>query len=115
MSEQQNDFALRVGRLNSKRGKAVRNSQSAFIDADGYVVVSGYRRSRGLPKLGLLVLAFGFFGIKGAMIAQMGPENYAVKLNEISQSESVVASIGVWTMQPDMVSSYVAQHLGSLL
>lgn len=81
-----------------------------MVDQDGYVIVRGHGRRRSFPYTGLLVLLAGFIGLKSAMMAQMGA-GYFEKLQEFESTESRVAAIGVWTMKPDPVSSFVADQI----
>lgn len=115
MADSRDEFSLRLRRLNAKRKTSLRRSRSAFIDNDGYVIVRGYREKRGIPYAGLMVLMVGFFGLKGALMAQMGEATYAAKMDELRASESTAATVGVWTLQPDPVSTLVATHLRDFL
>lgn len=115
MADPRDEFSLRLRRLNAKRKKSLRRSRSAFIDNDGYVIVRGYREKRGIPYAGLTILLIGFFGLKGAMMAQMGEGTYAAKMEELRASDSTVATLGVWTLQPDPVSNLVATQLRDFL
>lgn len=115
MADPRDEFSLRLRRLDAKRKASARGSRSAFIDNDGYVIVRGYREKRGIPYTGLLILLVGFFGLKGALMAQMGEATYEAKMEELRQAESPVASVGVWTLQPDPVSNLVAAHLRDIL
>lgn len=111
MSNPHQDFDLRVRNLNKKRRKAPKSSGPIMVDRDGYVIVRGHGRRRGIPYTGLLVLFAGFIGLKAAMMVQMGTAGYLDKLQEFESAESRVASIGVWTMKPDPVSSFVADQI----
>lgn len=115
MAEPRDEFSLRLRRLDAKRTKSLKQSRSAFIDNDGYVIVRGYREKRGVPYTGLMILLVGFFGLKGALMAQMGEATYAAKMDELRASESTAATVGVWTLQPDPVSNLVASHLRGVL
>ena len=115
MAEPRDEFSLRLRRLDAKRTKSLKQSRSAFIDNDGYVIVRGYREKRGIPYTGLMILLVGFFGLKGALMAQMGEATYAAKMDELRASESTAATVGVWTLQPDPVSNLVASHLRGVL
>ncbi|UZD89673.1 hypothetical protein [Cognatishimia activa] len=115
MADPRDEFSLRLRRVNAKRKKSLRRSRSAFIDNDGYMIVRGYREKRGIPYAGLMILLVGFFGLKGALMAQMGEATYAAKMDELRASDSTAASVGVWTLQPDPVSNLVASHLRDFL
>ena len=115
MADPRDEFSLRLRRLNAKRKTSLRRTRSAFVDNDGYVIVRGYREKRGVPYTGLMVLLVGFFGLKGALMAQLGDGVYAAKLDKLHQSETTVSAIGAWTMQPDPVSVLVATHLREML
>lgn len=115
MADPRDEFSLRLRRLNAKRKKSLKRSRSAFIDNDGYVIVRGYREKRGIPYTGLMILLVGFFGLKGALMAQMGEATYAAKMEELRATEGTAATVGVWTLQPDPVSSFVALHLRDYL
>ncbi|MFY0596403.1 MAG: hypothetical protein JXQ85_08235 [Cognatishimia sp.] len=115
MANSSDEFSLRLRRLNAKRKKSLRRSRSAFIDNDGYVIVRGYREKRGIPYTGLMILLVGFFGLKGAMMAQMGEGTYDAKMDELRTSGTTAATLGVWTLQPDPISNLVATHLRGYL
>lgn len=115
MAEPRDEFSLRLRRLNAKRKTSLRQSRSAFLDNDGYVIVRGYREKRGIPYMGLMILMVGFFGLKGALMAQMGEATYAAKMDELRYANSPVATVGAWTLQPDPVSNLVASHLRDFL
>jgi len=115
MANSSDEFSLRLRRLNAKRKKSLRRSRSAFIDNDGYVIVRGYREKRGIPYTGLMILLVGFFGLKGAMMAQMGAGTYDAKMDELRASGTTAATLGVWTLQPDPISNLVATHLRGYL
>ncbi|CUI69389.1 hypothetical protein TA5114_02345 [Cognatishimia activa] len=115
MADPRDEFSLRLRRLNAQRKKDLKRSRSAFIDNDGYVIVRGYREKRGIPYTGIMILVVGFFGLKGAMMAQMGEATYAAKVDELRASDSSVAQVGVWTLTPDPVSNLVATHLRDYL
>lgn len=115
MADSYDEFSTRLRRLDAKRKKDLKRSRSAFIDNDGYVIVRGYRERRGIPYAGITVLLAGFFGLKGALMAQMGESTYLAKMEELRTSESTVAQVGLWTLQPDPVSNLVAFHLRDYL
>ncbi len=69
MANPRDEFSLRLRRLNAKRKTSLRQSRSAFIDNEGYVIVRGFREKRGIPYAGLLILLVGFIGLKGALMA----------------------------------------------
>ncbi|MDC0738790.1 hypothetical protein N6L24_10900 [Cognatishimia sp. SS12] len=115
MIDPRDEFSLRVRRLNKKRRKSLRKSGRALIDRDGYVIVRGYRERRSIPLTGLMLLMAGFFGLKGVMMAQLGPDNYATRIDTLGEGRSAAVAMGVWTMQPDPVSTFVAQHLKGML
>ena len=104
MDIQQHEFENRVKRLHHKRTKAASSTTPAFIDQDGYVIVQAKSRLRRVPFLGLFLLALGFFALKGLMIAGMGSDIYAIRIQELFGSSSFVTQIGAWTMQGDAVS-----------
>lgn len=115
MADPRDEFSLRLRRLNAKRKQSLKRTRSAFIDNDGYVIVRGYREKRGVPYTGLVFLMVGFFGLKGALMAQMGEATYAAKMEELRKAESPAATVGVWTLQPDPVSNFVAIQLRDYL
>ena len=115
MSDTRANFESRLSRLEKKRKKARVYPRSAFVDSDGYVIVRGYQKRRSFPMLGLVLLAVGFFGLKGGMMMQMGLDGYAAKIDRQSQSENAVANLGVWTLRPDPVSELVAEQLNKYL
>ncbi|WP_370229807.1 hypothetical protein [Cognatishimia sp.] len=115
MNAQHQQFEYRVKRLRRKRSKAMQSNAPAFIDQDGYVIVQAKSRARRVPFLGLFLLAIGFFALKGLMIAGMGTDIYAVRIQELFGSTSIVTQIGAWTMQGDAVSLMMAENIQKIL
>lgn len=115
MRQQHQEFESRVNRLHRKRGKAMRSSEGTFIDQDGYVIVKAKSRARPMPFLGLGLLALGFFALKGLMIAEMGSQIYAIRIQELFNSPSLLTKFGAWTMQGDAVSLLLADSLQKLI
>ena len=115
MDIQQHEFENRVKRLHRKRSKAARSNTPAFIDQDGYVIVQAKSRPRRVPFLGLFLLALRFFALKGLMIAGMGSDIYAIRIQELFGSSSFVTQIGAWTMQGDAVSLMMAENIEKIL
>ncbi|QTN34967.1 hypothetical protein [Cognatishimia activa] len=93
----------------------MRSHGPAFIDQDGYVIVQAKSRARPVPFLGVFLLALGFFALKGLMIAGIGADIYAIRIQELFTSSSIVTQIGAWTMQGDAVSLMMAENIQKIL
>ncbi|WP_127114914.1 hypothetical protein [Shimia sediminis] len=117
MSDSYNEFQDRVARIYSAQGNKSllrKNTRAVYVQGqDGYTVIRGREPRRPFPWSGLVLLLVAFFMVKGAIMANMGPEFYT---REVAQLEptTVLEHFRVWTMGADPVSSWVAQILKSL-
>lgn len=114
MSESYAEFHDRLANIYRKQAKTGRvGRKSVIVTRDGYVVVKGKSRRRPIPWMGLGMIAVAFFGIKGLLIAQFGPDFYAQEVARLSDA-SVVEQVASYAMRPDPVSRWVALQLKSV-
>ncbi|WP_197915737.1 hypothetical protein [Thiosulfatihalobacter marinus] len=113
MSESQAEFHDRLAKIYRKEARGRRSRQRVVINRDGYVIVRGAGRRRGIPWTGLVMLAVAFFGLKGAIIAQFGPDFYSQRVARLDGG-NVVEKAAAWTMQPDPVSRWVSVQIKTL-
>ncbi|MGR3712795.1 MAG: hypothetical protein ACU0A6_06720 [Shimia sp.] len=108
MSESYAEFHDRLAKIYRQQAKTGRIGRKAIaIDRNGYVIVKGKGRRRSFPWTGLTMVAIAFFGVKGLMMAQFGPDFYSQHVARLADA-SVVEQAAAWTMQPDPVSRWVA-------
>ncbi|WP_299351754.1 hypothetical protein [uncultured Shimia sp.] len=117
MSDSYYEFQDRVARIYKKQGKKSlfrRKTRAVYVQGqDGYTVIRA-RASRGsFPWSGVVLVFFAFFSVKGAIMANMGPEVYNEKVSELSTA-TVLERFRFWTMSPDPLSSWVAKTIKSL-
>lgn len=117
MSDSYNEFQERVARIYKEHGKKSRfnrkNTRAVYVHGqDGYTVIRGRAPRRSFPWSGLMLILIAFFSVKGAIMANMGPEFYAKEVSELS-STTVLEQFRVWTMGPDPISTWVAQTIKS--
>ncbi|GAA6182586.1 MULTISPECIES: hypothetical protein [unclassified Shimia] len=111
MSESQAEFHDRLAQIYRKQAKTGRIARkSVSIDRNGYVIVRGAGRRRSIPWTGLLMVVTTFFLIKGAMMAQWGPDFSSVRVARLS-SGTPIEQVAAWTMRPDPVSQWVATQV----
>ncbi len=110
MSESHAEFHERLAKIYRKEAKGRRPRNRVAINRDGYVIVRGAGRRRGIPWSGLMMVAVAFFGIKGAVMAQYGPDFYSQHVARLDGG-SVVEQAAAWTMRPDPVSRWVSVQI----
>lgn len=102
------DFYRRVRRLEKAR------SRGYGFEAAGTLGRSYYsqplRRRVGIFKP-LIILAFGFFGLKSALYYSVGGEVYQTRADHLAQGESL-ERVGAWIMQADPVTQELARRIG---
>lgn len=60
-----------------------------------------------------MVLAGGLL-FKGAMLAQIGPETYAQRVNDLAQGNAL-EQVGAWVMRADAPTQWIAAQVERLL
>ena len=113
MSESQAEFHDRLAKIYRKEARGRRSRRRVAISRDGYVIVRGAGRRRRFPWSGLMMLVVAFFGLKGAIIAQFGPDFYSQRLARLDGG-TTVEKAAAWTMQPDPVSRWVSVQIKAL-
>ncbi len=111
MSESYAEFHDRLAKIYRQQAKTGRvGRKSVAVTRDGYLIVKGKGRRRGIPFAGLAMIAVAFFGIKGMLIAQFGPDFYAQEVTRLSEATKVEQA-AAFTMRPDPVSRWVALQI----
>ena len=114
MNESYNEFQERVARIYKKQGSrklSRKNSRAIYKQGqDGYTVIRGAAPRRSFPWLGLMLVVATFFGVKGAVMANIGPDFYKSQVNGLVPS-TLLEQAHRWTMQPDPVSGWVAKQI----
>lgn len=117
MTDSYGEFQNRVSRIYKKREKRSffrKNTRAVYnVGQDGYTVIRGAKYRRSFPWTGLIFVLAAFFGVKGTIIAQVGPDFFNQQIAGVS-STNWVERAGAWTMQPDPVSDWVAKTINSL-
>lgn len=115
MSEIHAEFHERIARIHRRqetRGRPAR--ASVGIDREGYVIVRGAARRRGIPWSGLVMVAIAFFSLKGVMMSQLGPDFYLQNVTRLSTG-TAAEKFAAWSMRPDPMSRWVALQIKTLL
>ncbi|SHJ32767.1 hypothetical protein SAMN05444000_10786 [Shimia gijangensis] len=116
MTDSYDDFQNRVSRIYKKREKRSffrKNTRAVYsVNQDGYTVIRGAKYRKPIPWTGLIFVLAAFFGVKGTIISQVGPDIFQ---SQIANGESAgwVEKAGAWTMQPDPISDWVAKKIKS--
>ncbi|WP_295531953.1 hypothetical protein [uncultured Thioclava sp.] len=69
---------------------------------------------RGLPLRGLALLAAGMLLFKGMMLAQVGSDEYANRVDHLAKG-NMGEQIGAWVLHADPATRYVAGLLSPLI
>ena len=110
MTDYYASFDDRLDRIQRKHHRSRNFRNTATYDRDGYMVMRARRRRIGVPWSGLIMIVLTFFGIKGAVMAEMGPENYATKVAYLKEG-SVLELMISRSMRPDPLSGLVAKAI----
>lgn len=114
MSVSNAEFQERLSRISRQKAEVEANPRAALaVDRDGYFILRGAGRRRGLPWHGLAVIVFSFFAIKGLMMSQLGPDFYAQDIARLGGG-NVAEKVAAWTMRPDPLSRWVAAQIKML-
>ncbi|SMP25292.1 hypothetical protein [Shimia sagamensis] len=115
MSESYAEFHDRLARIYRKQSKTGRvGRESVVINRNGYMIVKGAGRRRGIPWAGLFTVVVSFFMIKGILMSQYGPDFYSQDVVRLSGGTSVEKA-AAWTMSPDPVSRWISTQLNTKL
>ncbi len=114
MSDQHADFNNRLRRLNQKNAHGGRG-YTAKMRSDGLIVVEPQKAKESRISVRSLIL-FGFAVVtfKGFLMASLGFDSYAFRVEKLSQG-SFVEQAGAVIMGADPVSVMIAQQLVPLL
>ncbi|MEP2533332.1 hypothetical protein [Shimia sp.] len=113
MSESHAEFHERLAGIYRQEARGRRPRKRVAINRDGYVIVRGAGRRRGIPWTGLTMVAVAFFGMKGAIMAQYGPDFYVQHVARLDGG-TYVEQAAAWTMRPDPASRWIATQIRSL-
>lgn len=106
-------FDQRVSRL-AKKHEAISRGYTARMRSDGLIEVKPRRARLAVSPRAILVFAAGFFLFKAFLLAALGPESYASRLEQLENGTSVERA-GAWVMQIEPVSAYVSAMIGPIL
>lgn len=116
MTDSRTDFDARL-RVLGRKHRAMANGVKRQVRKDGLIVVRPTRkriRKQGVRPLRILVmLLFGFFALKGFLLASIGEAAYEQRLASLSEGTQLERA-GAIVMQPDRVSILFASAFGNL-
>lgn len=104
-------FDKRIRRISRRRRRMARGSDTN-INRNGLIVTRPKRRT--LPIKGLALLAIGFIGFKGLLLAHIGPDTYDQRVALLAEG-TFVEQAGAWVMQTDPLTEWTAGQIGPVL
>ena len=104
------EFDKRLRRI-ERRNRRLSRGAVPYIDGSGLVSFRPKRAGLRVPVRGLLLLAVGFIGFKGLVLAHLGKELYEDRLG----AGTMVEQGGAWVMQIDPATQWVAARLWPIL
>ncbi|OUS22321.1 hypothetical protein DI396_08115 [Litorivita pollutaquae] len=107
------DFDTRLRKIDRTQRK-MQGGYTTHVGRDGLIVVRPRRSGVRLPLKGMMILALGFFGFKGALLAHLGPQTYADKV-AVLELGSPVEQFGAWAMVSDPATQVIARTLSPYL
>ena len=100
-----------------KRERAVRRKHTRMargyvtkIDKNGVIVQKPDNKVKGFGARIFVLLAIAFVIFKGFILANLGAEEYAVRLASLEGGETY-QQVGAWLMQVDPVTGFIAEQL----
>jgi predicted metalloprotease len=108
------DFEARVSTVGVRHSKLVRRGYTARVDRNGIIIAQIKPRRFRLPVKGVMLIALGFLGFKGFMLAANGPDTYLDRL-ALLQNGTAVEAMGARVLAIDPATQFIADHLGPLL
>ena len=103
------NFDSRLNKIDRKHRKMAQGYTTKVGD-DGLIVIQPRRSGMRLPLKGLALLALGFFGLKGVMLAQIGIDGYGERLATL-EAGTLVEQAGAWLMHADAFTLWIAQQV----
>jgi hypothetical protein len=85
MTSQKRAFEHRIGKL-QKQYASLRKGSKARIGKDGLITISPSRHKAGIPLMSLAILLCGFMLFKAYAFAQMGPQDYNARIEEMRRT-----------------------------
>ncbi|GAA6190198.1 hypothetical protein DS909_02340 [Phaeobacter gallaeciensis] len=113
MVEEQLQFDRRIQRL-SRKHQSMSRGYSTRMRADGLIVTTPQRNGLKVPLRAILFVFVALFAFKGFLLASIGPESYADRVQRLSEG-TVVEQAGAWVMQIEPVSAFIASQIGPIL
>ncbi|MGH1459043.1 MAG: hypothetical protein ACRBBT_09080 [Paracoccaceae bacterium] len=107
------DFDNRLKNIDRAHRK-MDGGYTTHVGKDGLIVVRPRRGGVRLPVKGMMILALGFFGFKGALLGHLGPQTYTDKV-AVLEAGSAVEQFGAWAMSPDPATQVIAKTLAPYL
>jgi len=101
------DFYGRIARLERMRAKGYGFEANGTLGRSHYLRPTRQRR----PLLRVLIFAgVCAFGLKGAILHQVGPESYEARVARLQAGQDF-DKLGAWLMQADPVTIWVADQI----
>ena len=104
------DFYGRVARIERARAKGYGFEANGTLGRSHYLRPARQRR----PLLRVLIFAFVcVFGLKGAILYNIGPESYEARIDRLETGKEF-DRLGAWLMQADPVTVWVAAQIEAI-
>lgn len=104
------DFYGRVAKIERARAKGYGFEANGTLGRSHYTRPVRQRR----PLLRVLIFAFVcVFGLKGAILHNVGPESYEARVDRL-QTGKEFDKLGAWLMQADPVTVWVAAQIAAV-
>lgn len=106
------DFEKRQRAVQRKHRKLA-DGYTTRLNRNGVIEHQPIRRIPFLTMKGLLLVAAGFLGFKGILLANLGLEDYAIRIGHLAQG-TAVEKVGAWLMGIDPATAWIASGLQTL-
>lgn len=113
MVEEQVQFDRRIQRL-SRKHQSMSRGYATRMRADGLIITTPRRSGVPVPVRAILFVFLALFAFKGFLLASIGPDSYADRVQRLSDG-TVVEQAGAWVMQIEPASAFIASQIGPIL
>ncbi len=109
----QANFNDRVNKLNYQHRKQA-GGYVQVVEHDGLIVrVKNRRAQRTFPFTGVFMTLGGFLGLKGALLAYLGPITYTSRIDRLAEG-GMGEQFGAWVMSAGPVTTWIASQFSAV-
>lgn len=114
MSSSHVEFDKRLGRMDRRRRKMMRNGVVHSVNHDGLIIAKAKRRAPRFPIKGLLLVLLAVIAYKSFLHAYLGERVYEQRLALLTDGNGF-ERFGGWVMQLDPATIWLSDKLQAVI